>query len=1682
MCAWNPAKVEAMDRSELTRYDRFRDSLKHWIEHEKMREQNGGLAPPNPLMRGDGAYPPEYPEDDPPRWDIPNRQRMTARRSAAPGPGRPNASGHGSVPEPKGPPPAKGCPKKAPPCAPPPFKAAPSQSSSSKPSSSSRPKTPPPPPPWREDQSQGGRKTPPPSQGKGRAHTPPPWAEQGAGRGRAESRGRASSAARGSNRGSRTPRGGERAQSESKPESEAPTVDLEKWKMPKIPPDGYVMKDFMFQSRSGQTCRTRIPVCARSNSTYPPCPDHTPTSSTCTPWEQYMRRMVAALANFVGLRRACFTCEDYLNRDNEDWVSMYASLCDLLELGLNPFMPSPFVAAIGIDPRILDTAGDGVAVKEIASSMRALSIDLGPVAKEDASSEVRRSETFVALDFDLHSGHGSYKSLSLALNAKGWSKTSVTQVAAQRAGHKDFNTAIQTLRKKLSDDPEYGRKVTVHLWLTMRECAVFPLGRPWQGNFPPKPMNAVREEVDRKYLDVIVEIQKNVSRPIIIAITSDPKACNSEGNVSAMASYLVGKAREHGCIAHMDGNMWSRLIAAKAYQSDALSKEASDPSWALLERELLFQKYIAQGTIYIQLAGGMIQNMRDFQTRLEKCALNFGAMPKLMNPTDLFQQTLEANTRIKREGVTLAPGSDAYKAGGWDRQTAALIIPEPDYEYVEHWFTREMHEKAVSSSGATMKGMTCGECALLKPCDSNDERVVERDFKNTGKWCPNCACRHTLKIGGMYQFQQEVNEEAMMGVAVMELWADDPRWSVTAPGKDLMEFMVETMRALIYHPIGKRVSYHGALRLRMEDVIEYNAVHKNTMLDWRRTPATICQRTPAAHGTVIAVKRQTIAYRVTYDPGNATWASYLHALLEPGQMESIFNSSSPSDEILGDGVEAVLGIFMIATRFPLIFERWGQYKDFDAYLRGIEGSFATWAASSNSVLVANYRNRKTIDRDITNDQAMKWIDIAEKFQPRVIEFSDGPSEEEVEQMSKKRKEEERGESSETPRKEAADPSGAAPMDVDAGAEEGESAKFRKICGEALAALRNMKLVAGDSFCVLCGRQGHGQDKCQEKGAKEMQTAMEAFMKNWEGAPRSPSSATNKMGKDSGPSQAEEKGEAGGSHHEAKPEGGTEKATENRSEESSHATARPTAFGPGASARSSTKPSPAASSKGGFERLKNVNKEIQGRVQYDEPTAMTDLALRYKHNHLDVANGSFTLDSGPVSQEAVMEHVASMLATNPAGLPRKANNDPDWHLTPNPHNMYVSMLHKLPEHGDLSVVPDCGTKYAAQSMVGVEPFGLYVCQKDRDWADNQLRYWNTVLRHKIGKIPGVRGADRRIKEPIQCDRGGWVDLVNLAQHDALWGDRLLAEDNWSSTVAKRINLLVQANYIMKRFTKKCRLQFMGVRLTAADQISQEELNELTEGSGMSLEGVLAAPYNGFIKPWCVRATSGHSADDCMLVKIDPCYVACYPTPELCRTLGGAYHLTSSISLKSIATYGLVPGQGSSRLCIHFGCFAPFDGRNRTTKSTCSRDRKQQVLIIHVPCMNLITYGATVSSSGVYMTPKSIPVSEFAEMWLALPDPNVPHQYAWRVKVLAAGLEDEIVQSVAPGGALPPDERIARMLEPLANLEERKDLLLKMRGGTATNDEKACAIKIITQAYRPEDDRIGGVQNKAVPVMP
>ena len=63
-----------------------------------------------------------------------------------------------------------------------------------------------------------------------------------------------------------------------------------------------------------------------------------------------------------------------------------------------------------------------------------------------------------------------------------------------------------------------------------------------------------------------------------------------------------------------------------------------------------------------------------------------------------------------------------------------------------------------------------------------------------------------------------------------------------------------------------------------------------------------------------------MAYKVSYDPGNAAYASYMRYLIQDSDiLRRIFQHSSPNDEILGDGMEIALAVASIATRFPAYF-------------------------------------------------------------------------------------------------------------------------------------------------------------------------------------------------------------------------------------------------------------------------------------------------------------------------------------------------------------------------------------------------------------------------------------------------------------------------------------------------------------------------------------------------------------------------------------------------------------------------------------------------------------------------------------------------------------------------------------------------------------------------------------------
>ena len=157
---------------------------------------------------------------------------------------------------------------------------------------------------------------------------------------------------------------------------------------------------------------------------------------------------------------------------------------------------------------------------------------------------------------------------------------------------------MKDVLKHIATDKKVTGSATAHLLLTLREMAAFgPAGREYPGKMKILPSQNMQAEINARYLAPIRALQQVIARPLIISVCHTAKGCNAQGEISQVARYVVSETRKMGCVATMGGAIWSRLIAARDQDSDRLSRTLSEPSWACLERDIFFQKILANAAI-----------------------------------------------------------------------------------------------------------------------------------------------------------------------------------------------------------------------------------------------------------------------------------------------------------------------------------------------------------------------------------------------------------------------------------------------------------------------------------------------------------------------------------------------------------------------------------------------------------------------------------------------------------------------------------------------------------------------------------------------------------------------------------------------------------------------------------------------------------------------------------------------------------------------------------------------------------------------------------------------------------------------------------------------------------------------------------------------------------------------------
>ena len=400
-------------------------------------------------------------------------------------------------------------------------------------------------------------------------------------------------------------------------------------------------------------------------------------------------------------------------------------------------------------------------------------------------------------------------------------------------------------------------------------------------------------------------------------------------------------------------------------------------------------------------------------------------------------------------------------------------------------------------------------------------------------------------------------------------------------------------------------------------------------------------------------------------------------------------------------------------------------------------------------------------------------------------------------------------------------------------------------------------------------------------------------------------------------------------------------------------------------------------------------------------------------------------------------------------------------------VYGDILEKLPPRG----VQFCHPSW--DDIIVAKPPREYTWMAE-EAAKYALRFIQKDLRHHIGREDRAIYLDRSPIPTIRCDDGGWVKLEWLLSCELLWthserniGYPLSRTDNTARRreLPRRLQLLIDGNYLnYKGGDGKLRLQFLGVRLAPSpnpdaviageppfshrmvDMETQFQELRRNQETQFLRQDVLQQAAN-WIKPWAIRASSGHTRSRSTIMELDPSWFALSASLSLLNQLQGAYHAIEHYNLQTIMTEGIKTGsvligqrRSSGRLHSYCGVFPPWDPRNNVTRSRSGTDQQTPMVTLHIPIVDLIREGGKVTESGVIMCDRTVPFYLVKEMWLCIPGNDRGDGYQEVEKILDYELEDEICtdwqRPLTPAGE---EMRSCRSLERLL------DLLCEMPSG-------------------------------------
>ena len=353
--------------------------------------------------------------------------------------------------------------------------------------------------------------------------------------------------------------------------------------------------------------------------------------------------------------------------------------------------------------------------------------------------------------------------------------------------------------------------------------------------------------------------------------------------------------------------------------------------------------------------------------------------------------------------------------------------------------------------------------------------------------------------------------------------------------------------------------------------------------------------------------------------------------------------------------------------------------------------------------------------------------------------------------------------------------------------------------------------------------------------------------------------------------------------------------------------------------------------------------------YDQPCMATELVrAREGQDSVEIR------DMGLASNEDVGHYVRRTIGEVVAIHPRRG--DPLPQESENVSEYFHAA--KGVFGGDLRVMPRRGGMFLSRCWEGCECFEDLPSRLEYDRIDRLMYGFNSLLRHKIGRFAySVRFRNVSSFPTLECDEGGWVSV----ERDAFWQPTFANRSARGNPAEKsrRLRALMKANWAVGQRTQRFRLQFLGIKVCplaghivsgepgSSQPVSMEtQIAELPSSRDTSFED--SNVYIGedvWIRPWAVRATSGHSVDRYSAIRLEPTKIAYRPSLQVMQDLGGGFHSTSIRNIYGRHSPRRSPRDAAERPLRRFRTVGSSQPRYQVPHS--QRPPNAVILVLYVP---------------------------------------------------------------------------------------------------------------------------------------